>query len=86
MVLGTTSLTMHGAKLPVSSVCRHLKEREVLCGKTHEKWTLASLLSCTRTGGQTPGATVQLTFDTVRRNRQERVYTMDEKDAQVHSP
>ncbi|KDR23218.1 serine/threonine-protein kinase 11-interacting protein [Zootermopsis nevadensis] len=61
---------------------RNLKEREVLSGKTHEKWTMASLLTCTRTGGQTPAATVQLTFDTVRRNRQERVYIMDEKDAQ----
>jgi len=35
-------------------------------------------------GGETP-ATVQLTFDTVRRDRQERVYIMDEKDAQVIS-
>lgn len=68
------------------SICRNLKEREVLSGKTHEKWTMASLLTCTRTGGQTPAATVQLTFDTVRRNRQERVYIMDEKDAQVISP
>lgn len=47
---------------------------------------MASLLSCTRTGRQTSAATVQLTFDTVRRNRQERVYIMDEKDAQVVSP
>jgi hypothetical protein len=45
---------------------------------------MSSLLSCIRMGGETP-ATVQLTFDTVRRDRQERVYIMDEKDAQVIS-
>lgn len=67
-------------------VCRQLKEREVLCGKTHERWTMASLLSCIRMGGESPAARVQLTFDTVRRDRQERVYIMDEKDAQVIRP
>jgi hypothetical protein len=46
---------------------------------------VASLLSCIRIGGESPAATVQLTFDTVRRDRQERVYIMDEKDAQVIS-
>jgi hypothetical protein len=84
-VLGATSLTTPALYRTVSvcSVCRQLKEREVLCGKTLERWTMASLLSCTRTGGETPTATVQLTFDTVRCSRQERVYVMDEKDAQV---
>jgi len=46
---------------------------------------MASLLSCIRIDGESPAATVQLTFDTVRRDRQERVYIMDEKDAQVIS-
>jgi hypothetical protein len=45
---------------------------------------MASLLSCTRIRGESPTATVQLTFDTVRRDRQERVYVMDQKDAQVN--
>jgi hypothetical protein len=45
---------------------------------------MASLLSCTRIRGESPTATVQLTFDTVRRDHQERVYVMDEKDAQVN--
>jgi hypothetical protein len=47
---------------------------------------MASLLSCIRIDGESPAATVLLTFDTVRRDRQERVYIMDEKDAQVISP
>lgn len=47
---------------------------------------MASLLSCVRIDGESPAATVLLTFDTVRRERQERVYIMDEKDAQVISP
>lgn len=47
---------------------------------------MASLLSCIRTDGESPAATVLLTFDTVRRDRQERVYIMDEKDAQVINP
>ncbi|PNF20932.1 hypothetical protein B7P43_G10561 [Cryptotermes secundus] len=63
-------------------ISRQLKEREVLCGKTHERWTMASLLSCNRIRGEGPTATVHLTFDTVRRDRQERVYVMEEKDAQ----
>ena len=46
---------------------------------------MASLLSCIRIDGESPAATVLLTFDTVRRDRQERVYIMDEKDAQVIS-
>lgn len=47
---------------------------------------MASLLSCIRLGGESSAATVLLTFDTVRRDRQERLYIMDEKDAQVISP
>jgi len=46
---------------------------------------MASLLSCIRIDGESPSATVLLTFDTVRRDRQKRVYIMDEKDAQVIS-
>jgi hypothetical protein len=47
---------------------------------------MASLLSCIRIDGESPAARVLLTFDTVRRDRQERMYIMDEKDAQVISP
>lgn len=72
---------IHTAMLYIIS--RQLKEREVLCGKTHERWTMESLLSCNRIRGEGPTATVHLTFDTVRRDRQERVYVMEEKDAQV---
>jgi len=46
---------------------------------------MASLLSCIRIDGEPPAATVLLTFDTIRRDRQEREYIMDEKDAQVIS-
>ncbi|KAJ9593403.1 hypothetical protein L9F63_015029, partial [Diploptera punctata] len=59
-----------------------LKEKEALSGKTREKWTTSSLMSCVRTGKEHDNAIVQLTFDTIRRDRQERTYIMDENDAQ----
>ncbi|XP_069674529.1 serine/threonine-protein kinase 11-interacting protein isoform X2 [Periplaneta americana] len=59
-----------------------LKEREVLCGRTLERWTMSSLLSCVQIGSENQTSSVQLTFDTVRRDRQERIYILDRKDAQ----
>ncbi|XP_063216665.1 serine/threonine-protein kinase 11-interacting protein isoform X2 [Bacillus rossius redtenbacheri] len=58
----------------------HVKERDSVSGKTKERWTMETLLSCTKTSNDP--VTVQLTFDTVRRDRQERLYIMDEEDAE----
>ncbi|PSN37569.1 hypothetical protein C0J52_12646 [Blattella germanica] len=61
---------------------RWLKEKEALSGKTLEKWAVDSLLSCIKAGVENSAIVVQLTFDTIRRDRQERLYIMEEEDAQ----
>ncbi|XP_067012094.2 serine/threonine-protein kinase 11-interacting protein isoform X2 [Anabrus simplex] len=59
---------------------RYLKERDAHTGRTRERWAMDTLLSCLRVCNCP--VTVQLTFDTIRRDRQEREYIMEDEEAQ----
>ncbi|XP_022196087.2 serine/threonine-protein kinase 11-interacting protein isoform X2 [Nilaparvata lugens] len=60
---------------------RELKEKGTESGRVLVKWALSTVLSCVKTSSEPP--TIQLTFDTIRRNCTERSYEMEPNDAQI---
>lgn len=61
--------------------CSGIREKNVSNGRTVARWSIASILSCVKVRSN-PFA-VQLTFDTVCKDRQERTYILEHADGQV---
>ncbi|RZF46718.1 hypothetical protein LSTR_LSTR002581 [Laodelphax striatellus] len=60
---------------------RELKEKDTVSGRVLVKWALSTVLSCVKVSSEP--LTIQLTFDTIRRNCTERNYEMEQDDAQI---
>lgn len=59
---------------------KEILEKNPLNNRTLVRWGLSTLLSCEKISAQPP--TVQLTFDTVRRNCDKRIYIMEPAESQ----
>lgn len=60
---------------------KEIREKNISNGCTVAKWSVASIQSCVKISSDP--ATVQLTFDTVRKDRQERTYILEYADGQA---
>uniref|UniRef100_A0A1B6DEH5 Serine/threonine-protein kinase 11-interacting protein n=2 Tax=Clastoptera arizonana TaxID=38151 RepID=A0A1B6DEH5_9HEMI len=60
---------------------KELREKNSKTGRTEEKWFLESIESCIKISNDP--VTIQITFDTIKKDRRERVYIMEFADAQM---
>ena len=61
--------------------CRDITERDSITGKVKCKWAANSILSCVM--GRDESTTIDISFDTSRRDRQSRTYVAELEDAKV---
>lgn len=65
----------------VKSNCSDIKERDTITGKVKYSWSIASVLSCVLGRGET--TTVDIIFDTKRKDKENRRYFIELEDAKV---
>lgn len=68
----------------VKSNCSDIKERDTITGKVKYSWSIASVLSCVLGRGET--TTVDIIFDTKRKDKENRRYFIELEDAKVCIP
>lgn len=61
--------------------CRDIKERDTSTGKVKYSWSINSVLSCVL--GRSNPPTVDIIFDTTRKDREKRRYFAESEDAKV---
>lgn len=62
-------------------ICRDIKERDAITGKIRFGWSTSSILSCVL--GRSDPPTVDIIFDTTRKDRENRRYFAQPEDAKV---
>jgi len=65
----------------VVNICRDIKERDAITGKIKFCWSTNSLLSCVL--GRSDPPTVDIIFDTTRKDKESRRYFAQLDDAKV---
>jgi len=68
-------------KLYYHNFFREIKERDTITGKLKYSWSMNSVLSCVL--GRSDPPTVDIIFDTTRKDRENRRYFVELEDAKV---
>lgn len=66
----------------VSLFSRDIKERDLISGKVKFRWATSTVLSCVM--GRGDPTTVDIIFDTTRKDRQNRTYFLELDEAKVN--
>lgn len=69
--------------MPIFVIIRDIKERDSITGRIKYRWATNTVLSCVINRSKPP--TVNIIFDTTRRDRESRTYITKPEDAKVRT-